>query len=415
MRASEVVAGGGTATGRGTANGGGTATAGLKRPKNRRAQIAMAAAELFCAHGYHGVGIDEIAASVGISGPAVYRHFPTKYAILVEATRNLVDASLTATKPPPGAGDPAERLDTVLAALAALAVERRRVGGLYQWEGRYLAPEHRAEFRAGLATLVGRLARPLRRLRPDLPAAGADSLARAALSAFGSVATHRAPLPKGRAEQTLCRAARAVLAAEPMAPRGRAVPADASPGPDPTSRRELVLARALPLFRRLGYHAVGVDDIGRAAGINASSVYRYFPSKADLLAAAYYRASERLAAVAEAALAGAGAPADALDRLLASYVGFVFEESDLVSVYLAENNNLPERDRHDLRKTQRLHVEDWVRLLTGVRAGLPAAEARLLVHAAFTLISDQGRAVRFARGVGAEPEIARLAATVLHA
>jgi hypothetical protein len=84
-------------------------------------------------------------------------------------------------------------------------------------------------------------------------------------------------------------------------------------------------------------------------------------------------------------------------------------------VYLAENNNLPERDRHDLRKTQRLHVEEWVRLLTSVRTGLPAAEARLLVHAAFTLVSDQGRAVRFVGGVGAEQEIARLAATVLHA
>jgi hypothetical protein len=86
-----------------------------------------------------------------------------------------------------------------------------------------------------------------------------------------------------------------------------------------------------------------------------------------------------------------------------------------VSVYLAENNNLPERDRHELRKVQRLNVEEWVRLLTGVRAGLPAGEARLLVHAGFTLVSDQGRAVRFTREAGAEAEISRLAATLLHA
>jgi hypothetical protein len=84
-------------------------------------------------------------------------------------------------------------------------------------------------------------------------------------------------------------------------------------------------------------------------------------------------------------------------------------------VYLAENNNLPERDRHDLRKTQRLNVEEWVKLLTSARTDLPATEARLLVHAAFTLVSDQGRAVRFTRGVGAERHIARLASTVLYA
>src|SRR5690349_12874152 len=60
-----------------------------KRPKDRKAQIAQVAAELFCARGFHGVGLDEIAAAVGISAPAVYRHFENKYAILVFATRRL--------------------------------------------------------------------------------------------------------------------------------------------------------------------------------------------------------------------------------------------------------------------------------------------------------------------------------------
>jgi AcrR family transcriptional regulator len=75
---------------------------GRKRPKDRKAQIAQVAAELFCARGYHGVGLEEIAAAVGISAPAVYRHFENKYAILVLATRDLVDATLTATdgRPP---------------------------------------------------------------------------------------------------------------------------------------------------------------------------------------------------------------------------------------------------------------------------------------------------------------------------
>src|SRR5690349_8972268 len=76
-----------------------------KRPKDRKAQIAQVAAELFCARGFHGVGLDEIAATVGISAPAVYRHFENKYAILVFTTRRLIDATLTATDLP-AAGDP---------------------------------------------------------------------------------------------------------------------------------------------------------------------------------------------------------------------------------------------------------------------------------------------------------------------
>ena len=50
----------------------------------RREQILAAAAELFARHGFHGVGIDDIGAAVGISGPALYRHFRGKDAMLGE-------------------------------------------------------------------------------------------------------------------------------------------------------------------------------------------------------------------------------------------------------------------------------------------------------------------------------------------
>jgi len=50
----------------------------------RREQILAAAAELFARHGFHGVGIDDIGAAVGISGPALYRHFRSKDAMLGE-------------------------------------------------------------------------------------------------------------------------------------------------------------------------------------------------------------------------------------------------------------------------------------------------------------------------------------------
>src|SRR6185436_7937576 len=103
------------------------------------------------------------------------------------------------------------------------------------------------------------------------------------------------------------------------------------------SRREILLAESIRLFRRHGYHAVNVEDIGRAAGINASSVYRYFPSKSALLAAAFYRASDRVAEATVAALSSSAGGADALRRMVESYVNLTFERSDLVSVYLAEN------------------------------------------------------------------------------
>ncbi|WP_433500670.1 SACE_7040 family transcriptional regulator [Sphaerimonospora sp. CA-214678] len=52
--------------------------------RNRRAEILSAAAELFAARGFHGVRIEEIGSAVGISGPALYRHFTGKEALLAE-------------------------------------------------------------------------------------------------------------------------------------------------------------------------------------------------------------------------------------------------------------------------------------------------------------------------------------------
>ncbi|TNC22736.1 SACE_7040 family transcriptional regulator [Amycolatopsis alkalitolerans] len=56
---------------------------------SRREQILTAAAELFAQHGFHGVGIDDIGAAVGISGPALYRHFRSKDAMLGEMLRSI--------------------------------------------------------------------------------------------------------------------------------------------------------------------------------------------------------------------------------------------------------------------------------------------------------------------------------------
>ncbi|MGQ0840291.1 SACE_7040 family transcriptional regulator [Actinokineospora sp.] len=60
----------------------------------RREQILSAAAELFARHGFHGVGIDDIGSAVGISGPALYRHFRSKDAMLGEMLTSISEVLL---------------------------------------------------------------------------------------------------------------------------------------------------------------------------------------------------------------------------------------------------------------------------------------------------------------------------------
>ncbi|MFT3660815.1 MAG: TetR/AcrR family transcriptional regulator [Gordonia sp. (in: high G+C Gram-positive bacteria)] len=81
----------------------------------RRDEILDAAARLFVERGYPGTGMDDIGAAVGITGPSVYKHFPSKDAILVaigrrSALRLEAEAMAAALATP----DPAARLDLLV-------------------------------------------------------------------------------------------------------------------------------------------------------------------------------------------------------------------------------------------------------------------------------------------------------------
>ena len=65
---------------------------------DRRSQLIAAAERLVAERGYLAVRLDDIGAAAGVSGPAIYRHFPNKEALLIEllvgiSTRLLAGAS----------------------------------------------------------------------------------------------------------------------------------------------------------------------------------------------------------------------------------------------------------------------------------------------------------------------------------
>lgn len=66
-----------------------------RQKADRRQRLLRAAAQLFADRGFHGVSIEDLGAAVGISGPAVYRHFANKEAVLeavlVDISERLLD------------------------------------------------------------------------------------------------------------------------------------------------------------------------------------------------------------------------------------------------------------------------------------------------------------------------------------
>ncbi|WP_288050171.1 TetR/AcrR family transcriptional regulator, partial [Nocardia sp.] len=114
-----------------------------RRPRDRRAQIAAASAEAFGLSGYHGVSMEDIASRLDISSTALYRHYPSKYALFREETLRLSTLGVETVRIPEElAGAPAERrLHYVIDTMIAQCLANRRSAALLRWQSRYLEPE----------------------------------------------------------------------------------------------------------------------------------------------------------------------------------------------------------------------------------------------------------------------------------
>ena len=61
-----------------------TITQRSRQKSDRRSQLLAAAEQLIAERGFLAVRLEDIGAAAGVSGPAIYRHFPNKEALLVE-------------------------------------------------------------------------------------------------------------------------------------------------------------------------------------------------------------------------------------------------------------------------------------------------------------------------------------------
>ncbi|GAA4243807.1 TetR/AcrR family transcriptional regulator [Dactylosporangium darangshiense] len=156
------------------------------------------------------------------------------------------------------------------------------------------------------------------------------------------------------------------------------------------SRRDEILEIAVGLFATRGYHGVSMDDIGAAAGVTGPALYHHFAGKEAMLAAALIPVSEQLLAGGQARIAEAGDdPGKALAALVDFHVEFALANPAVIALHLHELDRLPEEPRRQIRRLQRLYVEEWVSTLTSLRgADLDAGEARVLAHAAFGLMNS---------------------------
>jgi AcrR family transcriptional regulator len=83
-----------------------------------------------------------------------------------------------------------------------------------------------------------------------------------------------------------------------------------------TARRQQILDAARACFLRNGFHQTSMQDVIREANLSVGAVYRYFPSKTDLITAIAEQVIEQIATVFDEILAEEPPPplVNALER-----------------------------------------------------------------------------------------------------
>lgn len=153
----------------------------------RREQILSTAAELFAARGFHGVSVADLGAACGISGPALYKHFPSKQAMLAEMLTAISERLLAVGRERVAAGgDPATALRALIDWHLEFALGHRALIVVQDRDWESLPTTAREQVRRLQRQYVGLWADQLRALDPSLSAGAAHAAAQATFGLLNS-------------------------------------------------------------------------------------------------------------------------------------------------------------------------------------------------------------------------------------
>jgi AcrR family transcriptional regulator len=153
----------------------------------RREQILETAADLFAAKGFHGVSVGEIGRACGISGPALYKHFASKDAVLaamlVGISERLLEEGRARVM---RSGSAAEAIDSLVVWHIDFALRHRSLIVVQDRDWQSLPREARERVRSLQREYVDVWAAQLRRLHRGLHTDRARAMAHAAFGLINS-------------------------------------------------------------------------------------------------------------------------------------------------------------------------------------------------------------------------------------
>jgi AcrR family transcriptional regulator len=151
---------------------------------SRREDLLRSAASLFAEHGVNGVSINQIAAPLGLSGPAIYRHFESKDAILAQLLLRGSQRLRDSARQLVAAHRPAEAIEALVDFHVKFAIEQTDLIVIQWRELAHLQGPDRQTVRELQREYIEIWAAALLRARPELTLSTAMTMT---VSVFGLI------------------------------------------------------------------------------------------------------------------------------------------------------------------------------------------------------------------------------------
>jgi AcrR family transcriptional regulator len=150
-------------------------------------------------------------------------------------------------------------------------------------------------------------------------------------------------------------------------------------------REQQILQAAEKLFHERSFDGVGVDAIGREAGIVGSGVYRHFSSKEEILVALIDQAADAL--LIQLAEPDPD-PRQELQQLVTAHVDFAVNHERLADIWQREHHILEHTDQRGFLRRQRRYIDRWVACLDACYPGHSREELLAAIRALHALMTS---------------------------
>ena len=146
------------------------------------------------------------------------------------------------------------------------------------------------------------------------------------------------------------------------------------------ARDAKILAAAAELFRKRGFAAVGVDEIGHNAGVTGPAIYRHFKGKDEILGALFDEGMDELVRLTAGSFDD---PWEELRHVARNHALYVLNHPRLAGVWLHEQRSLTAEHRRRFHRRARRYVERWSDVLERC---LPDAPDDLILTAVYSAV-----------------------------